>query len=45
MAEGIVAGGGAAISHAAPMLDELDVKNDYAIGVEIVRGSHRARAI
>ncbi len=37
MAEGIVAGGGAALMHAAPVLDELQVKDDYAIGVEIVR--------
>jgi chaperonin GroEL len=37
MAEGIVAGGGVALMHAAPVLDDLDVKGDYAIGVEIVR--------
>jgi chaperonin GroEL len=37
MAEGIVAGGGAALLHAAPVLDELQVKDDYAIGVDIVR--------
>ncbi|SDW69151.1 chaperonin GroEL [Amycolatopsis xylanica] len=37
MAEGIVAGGGAALLHAAPVLDELEVKDDYAAGVEIVR--------
>jgi chaperonin GroEL len=37
MAEGIVAGGGAALVHAAPVLDELDVDKDYATGVEIVR--------
>ena len=37
MAEGIVAGGGVALMHAAPALDELQVKDDYAIGVEIVR--------
>ncbi|HMG31416.1 MAG TPA: chaperonin GroEL [Jiangellaceae bacterium] len=37
MAEGIVAGGGAALMHAAPALDDLDVKDDYAIGVAIVR--------
>ena len=37
MAEGIVAGGGVALMHAAPVLDELQVKDDYAIGVEIVR--------
>ncbi len=39
MAEGIVAGGGVALLHAAPVLDELDVKDDYAVGVEIVRRS------
>ncbi len=37
MAEGIVAGGGAALLHAAPALDDLEVSGDYAIGVEIVR--------
>ena len=37
MAEGIVAGGGVALMHAAPALDELDVRDDYATGVEIVR--------
>ena len=37
MAEGIVAGGGVALLHASPALDELDVKGDYEIGVEIVR--------
>jgi chaperonin GroEL len=37
MAEGIVAGGGVALMHAAPALDELNVRDDYAIGVEIVR--------
>src|SRR3954466_15411709 len=37
MAEGIVAGGGAALVHAAPALDALQVKGDYATGVEIVR--------
>jgi chaperonin GroEL len=37
MAEGIVAGGGVALMHAATALDELQVKHDYAIGVEIVR--------
>ncbi|MPZ66587.1 MAG: chaperonin GroEL [Pseudonocardiaceae bacterium] len=36
-AEGIVAGGGAALVHAERALDGLDVKGDYAIGVEIVR--------
>lgn len=37
MAEGIVAGGGVALLHAAPVLAELAVDGDYAIGVEIVR--------
>jgi chaperonin GroEL len=37
MAEGIVAGGGAALLHAESALDDLQVKDDYAIGVEIVR--------
>ncbi|GAA3592599.1 chaperonin GroEL [Nonomuraea rosea] len=37
MAEGIVAGGGAALLHAAGALDEVEVKDDYATGVEIVR--------
>src|ERR1700754_2860072 len=37
MAEGIVAGGGAALLHAAGALDDLEVKDDYATGVEIVR--------
>jgi chaperonin GroEL len=37
MAEGIVAGGGAALMHAEGALDDLQVKDDYAPGVEIVR--------
>jgi chaperonin GroEL len=37
MAEGIVAGGGVALLHAEPALDDLEVKDDYATGVEIVR--------
>jgi chaperonin GroEL len=37
MAEGIVAGGGAALLHAEPALDDLEVKDDYAAGVEAVR--------
>src|SRR5213078_2467692 len=37
MAEGIVAGGGAALLHAEGVLDNVDVTGDYAIGVEIVR--------
>jgi len=44
MAEGIVAGGGAALLHAEPALDDLDVKDDYAAGVEIVRRSLREPA-
>jgi chaperonin GroEL len=37
MAEGIVAGGGVALMHAAPVLDDLKVEKDYSVGVEIVR--------
>jgi chaperonin GroEL len=37
MAEGIVAGGGAALLHAESALNDLEVKDDYATGVEIVR--------
>jgi chaperonin GroEL len=37
MAEGIVAGGGAALLHAAGALDELRVAGDYAAGARIVR--------
>jgi len=37
MAEGIVAGGGVALMHAIPALDDLEVSDDYAIGVGIVR--------
>jgi chaperonin GroEL len=37
MAEGIVAGGGSALLHAAPALDSLTVSGDYASGVDIVR--------
>jgi chaperonin GroEL len=37
MAEGIVAGGGAALLHAESALEDLEVKDDYATGVEIVR--------
>jgi chaperonin GroEL len=37
MAEGIVAGGGVALLHADGALDDLEVKDDYATGVEIVR--------
>lgn len=37
MAEGIVAGGGAALLHAERALDGLDVAGDHAIGVDIVR--------
>jgi len=35
--EGIVAGGGSALIHAAPALDELEVEGDEAVGVNIVR--------
>ncbi|HEY6278846.1 MAG TPA: chaperonin GroEL [Streptosporangiaceae bacterium] len=37
MAEGIVAGGGAALLHAGRALDGMDVSGDYAAGVQIVR--------
>jgi chaperonin GroEL len=37
MAEGIVAGGGSALLHAAPALDSLPVSGDYGFGVDIVR--------
>ena len=37
MAEGIVAGGGVALLHADAALEDLQVKDDYAVGVEIVR--------
>jgi len=37
MAEGIVAGGGAALLHSEGVLDGLDVTDDYATGVDIVR--------
>jgi chaperonin GroEL len=37
MAEGIVAGGGAALMHAAGALDGLEVSGDHATGVVIVR--------
>jgi chaperonin GroEL len=37
IAEGIVAGGGAALLHAESALDGLAVEGDYRIGVEIVR--------
>jgi chaperonin GroEL len=39
MAEGVVAGGGAALLHAEHALDSLIVSGDYAIGVDIVRRS------
>jgi chaperonin GroEL len=44
MAEGIVAGGGMALLHAASALDDLEVKDDYATGVEIVRRALREPA-
>ncbi|HEX5117493.1 MAG TPA: chaperonin GroEL [Pseudonocardiaceae bacterium] len=37
MAEGIVAGGGAALLHAERVLDDLGLEGDYAIGADIVR--------
>ena len=37
IAEGVVAGGGAALLHAESALDRLDVDGDYRIGVDIVR--------
>src|SRR6266849_2548549 len=37
MAEGIVAGGGAALLHAEGVLDGVDATGDYAIGLDIVR--------
>lgn len=37
MAEGIVAGGGAALIHALPALDDVVASSDLAIGVDIVR--------
>lgn len=39
MAEGVVAGGGAALLHAERVLSSLEVDGDYAIGVDIVRRS------
>jgi chaperonin GroEL len=39
MAEGIVAGGGAALVHAERALDALELVGDYAIGADIVRRS------
>jgi chaperonin GroEL len=44
MAEGIVAGGGMALLHAASALDGLDVKGDYKTGVDIVRRALREPA-
>jgi chaperonin GroEL len=37
MAEGIVAGGGAALMHAEGALDNMQASGDYATGVQIVR--------
>jgi len=37
MAEGIVAGGGAALLHSIGALDDLSVSGDYATGADIVR--------
>jgi chaperonin GroEL len=39
IAEGIVAGGGAALLHAEPALDGVRAEGDYRIGVEIVRSA------
>jgi chaperonin GroEL len=39
MAEGILAGGGSALLHAEPALNDLDVHGDYRAGVEIVRSA------
>ncbi len=39
MAEGIVAGGGAALLHSEQALNALEVTGDYRIGVEIVRAA------
>ena len=39
IAEGIVAGGGAALLHAEQALDRLSVDGDYRIGLEIVRSA------
>ena len=39
IAEGIVAGGGAALLHAEPALDRVAVEGDYRIGLEIVRSA------
>jgi chaperonin GroEL len=39
MAEGVVAGGGAALLHAARVLDDVQAKDDIAVGIEIVRRS------
>jgi len=44
MAEGIVAGGGAALLHSIGALDDLEVKDDYAIGAGIVRRALSAPA-
>jgi chaperonin GroEL len=44
MAEGIVAGGGAALLHSIGALDDLEVKDDYATGVGIVRRALSAPA-
>jgi len=39
MAEGILAGGGSALLHAEPALNDLEVTGDYRVGVEIVRSA------
>ncbi|HEV7979935.1 chaperonin GroEL [Amycolatopsis sp.] len=44
IAEGVVAGGGAALLHAEKVLTGLDLKGDYAIGADIVRRALSAPA-
>ncbi len=44
MAEGIVAGGGAALLHSISALDDLQVSGDYAVGAGIIRRALSAPA-
>ena len=44
VAEGIIAGGGSALVHAAPSLDELTLTGDEALGVAIVKRALSAPA-
>ncbi len=44
VAEGIIAGGGSALVHAAPALSELDLTGDEALGVSIVQRALTAPA-